>query len=368
MVELFEVPRLPEYAAAFVLVLAALAEWLHQRRVRRIAYLAFGPTRRPAAWARAVPALVPLAAAAAVWGFATLCAIEPRSYSAVDGASQRPGDMRHALIALDVSPSMRLVDAGPDRDKSRMERARAIVESFFDRVPLERYRISVVAFYTGAKPVVVETQDFEVVRNILGDLPMHYAFSTGRTALFEGLAEAAKVAGRWNPSSATLIVLTDGDTVPPTGMPRMPASIRSTIVVGVGDPDAGTFIEGRQSRQDVATLKQVAARLGGEFHNGNTHHLASRLIADATGLDQSSAFERLTLREYALLALLLGTLWLALVPFLLEYLGTTWRPGVRPGVRPSIRASGAAGSSSGVQTAHRPRALFARSTAKGNPS
>ena len=180
-------------------------------------------------------------------------------------------DYQHVLLVLDVSPSMRLDDAGPDKDSSRMDRARELMESFFERVPIERFRVSVVAFYNGAKPVVVDTSDFEVVRNILGDLPMHYAFRSGRTRLFDGLQEAAQIAAPWEPRSTTLILLTDGDTVPATGMPRMPASVRSVLVVGVGDPRTGKFIDGRQSRQDVSTLRQIATRLGGVYHNGNEH-------------------------------------------------------------------------------------------------
>ena len=327
MVGLLGHSHAPELLAGLVLVLSALAEVWHLRRVRAIRRLAFGPGGRPAHWARAVPVLVPAAAAAFAWGLATLLVLPPRTYASGESGPSRPGDLRHALIVLDVSPSMRLVDAGPTREESRMARARAIVESFFDRVPLERYRVSVVAFYTGAKPVVVETQDFEVVRNILGDLPMHYAFATGRTKLFDGLTEAAKVAAPWNPGSATLIVLTDGDTVPSTGMPSMPASIGNVIVVGVGDSKAGSFIDGRQSRQEVATLKQVAARLGGAFHDGNERHLATGLIAQVSGFEAESVFKRLTRREYALLAAALGAAMLGLLPLLLEHFGTAWRPG-----------------------------------------
>ena len=44
---------------------------------------------------------------------------------------------------------------------------------------------------------------------------------------------------------------------------RMPASVAGVLVVGVGDPQAGMFIDGHQSRQDVSTLRQIAARLRG---------------------------------------------------------------------------------------------------------
>jgi Ca-activated chloride channel family protein len=181
--------------------------------------------------------------------------------------------------------------------------------------------------YTGAKPVVIDTQDFEVVRNILGELPMHYAFPSGRTTLLDGFVEAARIAKPWNPRSTTIMLISDGDTVPTSGMPRMPASVRSTLIVGVGDPKSGKFIDGRQSRQDVPTLRQIAARLGGTFHNGNEKHLASTLIADATGWDQEDIFERLTRREYALIATGAGSAVLGMLPMLLHLFGTRWRPG-----------------------------------------
>ena len=334
MVGLTETPWLAELTALTVLVFAGIAEALHGRRLRRVARLAFGPGGRPAAWARAVPTIRALAFAATAWGLVTLAVLPPRTYQVGETRPQREGDWRHALIVLDVSPSMRLEDAGTGKKLARMTRAQQLVESFFDRVPIETYRVSVVAVYNGAKPVVIDTADFEVVRNILGDLPMHYAFAPGKTQLFDGLEEAARIAAPWNPGSTTLIVISDGDTVPATGMPRMPASVRSVLVVGVGDPQTGTFIDGRQSRQEISTLKQMAARLGGSFHNGNELHLATSLIAETTGLDDQSLIERLTLREYALIATVAGALLLALIPVLLHFFGTSWRPGT------SLTASG----------------------------
>jgi Ca-activated chloride channel family protein len=240
---------------------------------------------------------------------------------------------------------MHLVDAGPSRKESRTQRARELMESFFERIPLEEFKVSVVAFYNGAKPVVIDTKDFEVVRNILGELPMHFAFPSGKTKLFDGLEEAARVAKNWNPRSTTLIVLSDGDTVPGTGMPKMPASVRSVLVVGVGDPQTGKFIDGKQSRQDVPGLKQIAARLGGVFHNGNDKQLPSSLIADATGLEEEDVFEKLSRREYALIACAVGALLLALLPVLLHFFGTSWRPGASPALADSNRTPGRAHAS-----------------------
>jgi Ca-activated chloride channel homolog len=324
-----ELPFSPVVVALFVAFVAAVAETLHARRVRRLAPLAFGPGAKPSAFARAAPVVRALALGGLVWALLTLLVVEPRRYSGATGKAEANEDPRHIVLVLDVSPSMRLVDAGPQKKLSRMQRARELLESFFSRIPLELYRVSVVATYNGAKPVVIDTKDLEVVRNMLGDLPMHYAFPAGKTKLFSGLEEAARIAKPWNPRSTTVLLLSDGDTVPATGMPKMPPSVRSTIVVGVGDPTVGKFIDGKNSRQDVPVLRQIAARLGGSFHNGNEYHLASDLIADATGLEAEDVWERLTEREYALITAGVCAALLALLPVLLRALGTRFRPGVR---------------------------------------
>ena len=93
------------------------------------------------------------------------------------------------------------------------------------------------------------------------------------------------------------------------------------------DPLAGKFIDGRQSRQDIPTMRQIAAHLGGTFHNGNEKQLTTKLIAEATGLEEEDVFERLTRREYAILACLAGSLILGLLPVLLHFFGTSWHPG-----------------------------------------
>jgi Ca-activated chloride channel family protein len=127
-----------------------------------------------------------------------------------------------------------------------------------------------------------------------------------------------------------LVLLTDGDTVPSTGMPKLPASISDVLVVGVGDPRSGSFIDGRQSRQDVGTLRQLAIRLGGTYHDGNEKHLSTDLLQRLTLIPSKGTFEKLTKREYALIACGIGASTLALLPVLLHFVGTRWRPGVHP--------------------------------------
>lgn len=321
-------------ATCGVVVLAFAAEWLHVRRCRRVAALAFGPSRRPAPWVHAAPLLRIAALAALCWGLVTLMLLTPKVHKAQELAD---GEFKHIVAVLDVSPSMFLKDAGADHKQKRMQRAKKLMESFFKRVPIEQYRISVLACYNGTKPVVIDTKDIEVVRNILSDLPMYQAFRSGKTDIFSGLEEAARVAHPWPPGSTTVILVSDGDTVAATGMPKMPASVANVLVVGVGDPHVGKFIDGHQSRQEVSALRQIAVRLGGFYHDGNEKHLPTDLIQQLTQTGRESTRDRWTLREYALAACAVGAAILALLPLLLHYAGTMWQPGV-PAMRREMAA------------------------------
>jgi Ca-activated chloride channel family protein len=312
--------------AAAVFALAAAAETLHLLRVRHVARLAFGPGRRPAVWARFAPQARVLALAALAWGLTTLLLIDPMIHKASEEIPD--SEKRQVVIVLDVSPSMRLVDAGADGDLSRMHRARDVLNSLFERVGIRRKLVSVVATYNGAIPIVEQSRDPEVVRNILNDLPMHHAFRKGDTDLFAGLEEAARIAKPFNLDSTTLLLVSDGDTVPATGMPKMPASINHTLVIGVGNPREGTFIDGRHSRQEASMLRQIAIRLGGTYHDANESQVPTDLLSAVIAAGEPGSAERWTRREYALLATFLGALVLATLPHLLRQFGTRWAPGV----------------------------------------
>ena len=315
-----------ELAALFVSLFAIAAESLHRRRIQRISHLAFGPNQKAAVWTRAATPLRIFALTAMTWGLVTLMLLTPKTHIA---AEAKETDLKHLVLVLDVSPSMRLQDAGPESDISRRQRALQLMQSFFDRLSLPNYRITVVGFYTDAKPVVVATRDQEVIVNILDDLPMEYAFKSGRTDIISGLREAANIAKPWNPQSTTIVLISDGDSVPPSGMPKMPASVANVLVVGVGDPITGKFLAGRQSKQDASTLRQVAARLGGTYHNGNEKHISTNIIKQIASADGKNRFLKLTRREYALIAIGAGAAVYAILPMLLVLFGTSWKPGVR---------------------------------------
>ena len=106
------------------------------------------------------------------------------------------------------------------------------------------------------------------------------------------------------------------------------ALIEDSDRIRVGDPITGKFIAGKNSRQDTSTLRQVATRLNGEFHNGNVQHISSTMISNLTQKTQQNRWQDLTRREYALIATALGTLILCILPFLLHYFGTRWKPGI----------------------------------------
>jgi Ca-activated chloride channel family protein len=310
-----------------VVVVVATAEMLHARRVHRVAGLAFGPTQKPSVWARSAPAFRIAAAGLVGWGLTTLFLLEPKTHKNADDIPDK--ERRHLILVLDVSPSMRLVDAGPEAKQSRMARARDVLDSLFARVGIRQYFISVFATYSESIPVVEKSRDPEVLRNILSDLPMHYAFNSGDTDLFSGLEAAAELAKPLPPRSTTLVLVTDGDTVPATGMPKMPVSIAHKLVIGVGDPKEGSFIDGRHSRQESSMLRQIATRLGGVYHDGNTRQVGTDLVLALAQTGETSAIDELTERELALAAVALGALLLALLPVLLQIWGTSWRPGVR---------------------------------------
>ena len=52
---------------------------------------------------------------------------------------------------------MHQLDAGPREDVSRGDRVREVIRSILSRLDTRRTRVSMIAFYTEAKPVIVDT-------------------------------------------------------------------------------------------------------------------------------------------------------------------------------------------------------------------
>ena len=299
-----------------VLVIVGIAEWLHARRVARVARLAFGPSGRASSWTIVVAPSRTIAAALATWGLMFLVTYDPIEID------RKPAKIasNHLLVLLDVSPSMQLKDSGAEAQGiSRAKRAGEVVQAVLDRLDMENTRISIVAFYTDALAIVQDTFDKEVIRNALDGLPMYTAFEPGPTDLKKGLVKAFEIARLWPADSATLLIVTDGDVA--TGIPSViPSSIADTIVVGLGDPVKSSDVNGHASRQDTMGLRQLATRLGGFYHDGNRKHLPSDVVNSLTMIAPRVG-GNWSVRDLALLAVGIGCSTLAFIGPLLTLFG-----------------------------------------------
>jgi len=308
-----------------VFILASGAEAIHWERISKTKHLAFGPSGRPSAVSIFSSIFRVLALCGLAWSLTNLFLLPPKTHRSKI-VEVEAKERRHLLLVLDVSPSMKLQDTGKP-DQSRTQRASELIQSLLERTTDEKLHITMVAVYNGAKPVVQESRDLEVILNFLDGLPLDGVFKTGKTRLFDGISEAARIAKPWPTDSTTLLLVSDGDTVPASGMPKMPASIGSTLVLGVGDPTKSSFIDGRQSRQDAGTLQQIAARLGGEYHDGNIKHIPSSTLSKLGSLQIEEEKISLSIREYSLMTALFSSIILAFIPILLYYKASPFSPG-----------------------------------------
>ena len=269
-------------AAVAALLLATLGEWMHAKRTARIARLAFGETGRPARWTVIAPFVRVLGLTLTAFGAAILFQFDPIE----SDDTPNPRASRQLLVVLDVSPSMNLKDSGPDTEKiMRGVWAGKVLQGILDRIDMKDTRISLIAFYTKALPMLQDTTDKNLLPNLMDGLPLYTAFKSGV-----------------NPG------------------PR-PASIADVIVIGVGDPVRGMVLSGHNSRQDAWVLKTLAGRLDGYYHDGNTKHLPSEIIDQLTMIAPRVG-DVLSLREAGLVALGFGCAALGLIGPLLLWFGT----------------------------------------------
>jgi Ca-activated chloride channel family protein len=308
------------------LAMGAWAERVHARRCRAAGRLAFGPTGRPRAWTAAVPLLRVVSLGALAWGL-TILAVSPAE--GLDSAAESsepppPEQLQRVILLLDVSPSMAITDAGPKRDLERRARLLEVIEGIFPRISLGRTRFSIVAFFTSARPVVVDAYDTAVIRNALDSLPLVWAFERGKTNVIAGLNTVAEMARNWTPQSTTLILCTDGDTVDFSQIPKLPPSIHQVQIYAVGDPVVGTFIDGHDSRQQAGILRRLAADLGGSYYDVNTRHVPTAALADLAVTPPAPPQRPLSLKDLALAAITAGASLLLVLPILLEYFGAGW--------------------------------------------
>ena len=306
-----------------VAILAAVAEWMHWQRIRKVARLAFGPTGKPSLFGMIAPWFRVPMLGLLTWGLVTLLSIDPESHrSEIDKKEEvKESDKQHLVLIVDVSPSMRLTDAGKNGKLTRLERTSHIIESLFARLNQDYLHLSIIATYNGAVPVVVDTRDIELIYSLL-EVPLYFAFKVGETKLLDGVNAASEIAKKWKKDSTTFVIVSDGETVPPTGMKSLPPSVSDVLVVGVGSTKKGVFFNGKHSRQDTASLKQIASRLGGAYHNANEKHVPTDTVKSFGSLSTGGKELSFAKREWALLSITISAVVLALLPMLLYYFGS----------------------------------------------
>lgn len=295
-------------AAIVVGALIAVAEWLHSTRIAKARHLAFGASGRPRTWVKLAPPSRVVAAAALAWGLVVLSLLEPKA------VEQEPTQeaSKHLLVCLDASPSMFVEDSGPDGKAKRAVWAGEVIQAVLDRLDTETTRVTVFAVYTKSIPVIEDTFDMNVVRNVLDGLPLYAAFDAGPTKLSSGVNEALAYARQWKPNSATLLVISDGDSEELVQVRSIPASIADAIIVGVGDPVRPTMVSGHRSTQDAQSLKLLATKLRGVYHQGNNKHLPSEVV-NKLSMIRPRIGEGIGLREAAVVCIGLSCSWLCLL-------------------------------------------------------
>jgi len=317
-----------------VLVLVSLAEWLHARRIRVAARLAFGPEGTPLPWTRAVPVLRTLSLAAFTWGLTTLLLVHLGMEADGDLESEsQDAEATRVIFVGDLSPSMFLEDAGTDGSQTRHARMREVVDAILQRVS-GNLQFGVIGFYTESLPIVMEARDPELVRNVFNGLPVTYAMPDGQTDLGKAVNAALELVAEFPEDSTRLIILTDGDSTNLVPIAPRPASIRELFVLGVGNPNRGTYIDGHQWRQETDTLRRLAISLQGTYENVNAKHLATEALGDLV-VPLAPPGKGLTLSQWAVLAMVTGAFILALIPVALECFGTNWKVRVRGASKPA---------------------------------
>ena len=311
------------WTAPAVLLVAIAAERLHARRVRAVAPLLLGRSHRFTPLAAIAPAVRGLALAAVAWGTTVLLVTPPQQWEGNVTASNAvtPKDFKRLLILLDVSPSMNLPDADAG-SQTRAARAAAVLDNLSARLDLGQTRVSIVPFYTEARPVVVDAVDPALVHFFATEATLEHAFEDGLTDLHAGVNAALDLARDWRSNSATLVVITDGDSVSKTPVNDRPPSIDRVLVVGVGDAVSGTFINDHISRHDPDNLRQLALRLRGRYVNADRLFVPSEDIESVSGMLARTVAPPRDRRDVALFVLTGGSVTLAALPFLLSAFGT----------------------------------------------
>jgi Ca-activated chloride channel family protein len=170
---------------------------------------------------------------------------------------QTSASARQAVIAVDVSLSMRTPDVKP----TRLERAKASMSLLLDQ--LRGDRVGVVAFAGDAQIVCPLTTDIDAAKELLSALDVG-AVPVPGTAIGTALRLSASMLAKY-PGAKTVVLLTDGEDhrSDPLGAAKEAASEGVRVfTVGIGTPEGEPIpVDGGGYKKD-AHGATVVSRLG----------------------------------------------------------------------------------------------------------
>jgi Ca-activated chloride channel family protein len=316
---------IPLMGAGIVLTWGIITEWLQSRRIRRMSYLAFGPSGKPYKWTIVAPWIRIICLTAIAWILLSVLLLS-NSIKVMDDVPVDTADnaAEQFVLLVDLSPSMSIRDAGIKGEQSRRERTKDIIFSLLDRMG-KQVRYTVLCFYTRTIPVVQKAHDKAVVRNVFDELPIEQVMKPGQTDLGLAIGDTLNFIDDYPDKSVTLVICTDGDTLPMKEMIIVPHSVKSTLVLGVGDPQQGTAIDNHLSRQDTITLSRLAGQLHGLYWNVNKKNLPSSEIAELYDVGTLSSARSWSRKELYLMLLALFASVYTFLPLVLQFMGCGWK-------------------------------------------
>lgn len=170
---------------------------------------------------------------------------------------------RDVMLAVDLSGSMDTADfPGEDgRDVRRMDAVRRVVDRFV--AARDSDRIGLIVFGNRAYMQLPFTRDLATARSLVA--LMDVGMAGPQTAIGDAIGLAIHAFASSELSERLLILLTDGSDTASRMTPLNAAGIAAMrgieiYTIGIGDP-AGTG----EDRVDFDTLREIAARTGGQF-------------------------------------------------------------------------------------------------------
>lgn len=199
------------------------------------------------------------------------------------------------VISIDISPSMRAEDLGGG---NRLEVAKQTAKQFIQGRPHDR--IGLVGFAATSFTQCPLTLDHDTLIELLGGLD--FGLAEDGTAIGMGLATSVQRLKDSKTPSKVVVLLTDGENNRGAIDPLTAADLAKalgvkvyTVLVGRGglvpvavdDPMFGRRVQMMNVEVDETTLRQIAARTGGQFFRAGDSAALSGIYAEIDRLERA---------------------------------------------------------------------------------